>query len=177
MVEFRIGDCTIAVRLGDITQVEADAVVNPANSRMIMGGGVAGALRRAGGPEIEKEALQRAPISVGQSVATTSGRLKAKYVIHAPTMPRPAMSATTANVAKATAAALRLAKQLKLSSIAVPGMGTGVGGVPVQEAAKTMIEVIKQHLSEGTSLKQILLISTDETLTDAFQFALEHVST
>jgi len=170
--EFRIGDCVVFVERGDITQTQADAIVNPANSRLIMGGGVAGAIKRVGGQTIEKEAVQRAPISIGEAIATTPGRLRARYVIHAPTMIRPAMSTDLTSVEKATMAALNLAKELKLSSIAIPGMGTGVGGVPVQEAAKTMIGAIRRHLSEGTTLKRIVLISIDESLTEAFESAL-----
>ncbi len=173
MAEFKIGDCTIVVRMGDITQTEADAIVNPANSRLMMGGGVAGAIKRAGGSEIEKEALQRVPVSVGEAIATTAGRLRAKHVIHAPTMPRPAMGTNTANVQKATAAALKLARQLRLSTIAIPGMGTGVGGVPVQKAAETMVSAIRRHVSEGTTVKRIFLVSIDKALTDAFESALQ----
>jgi O-acetyl-ADP-ribose deacetylase (regulator of RNase III) len=135
----------------------------------MMGGGVAGAIKRAGGPTIEKEALQRGPIRVGEATATNAGRLRARYVIHAPTMSLPAMSTDLKSVEKATRAALRVAKDLGLSSIAIPGMGTGVGGVPVDEAAETMIGTIRQHLSEGTTLKHIFLVSIDEALTDAFE--------
>ena len=172
MAQFKIQDCMISVELGDITQIQADAVVNPANSRLIMGGGVAGAIKRVGGPAIEKEAIQMGPIPVGEAVATTAGRLKARYVIHAPTMPRPAMITNVTNVEKATGAALRVARELKLSSIAVPGMGTGVGGVPVDQAAETMIGAIRQHVSEGTTLKRIFLVSVDEALVNAFESAL-----
>jgi O-acetyl-ADP-ribose deacetylase (regulator of RNase III) len=153
--------------------MRADAIVNPANSRLVMGGGVAGAIKRAGGPTIEKEAVQRAPVVVGEAVATTAGKLGAKYVIHAPTMARPAMKTNVTNVEKATTAALNLARELQLTSIAIPGMGTGVGGVPVHEAAQTMIEVIRRHLSERTSLKRIFLISINEELTSAFESALQ----
>ncbi len=143
MTEFKIKNCVISVVLGDITQTQADAIVNPANSRLMMGGGVAGAIKRIGGAIIEKEAVQKGPIRVGEAVATSAGKLKARYVIHAPTMPLPAMSTDLKNVEKATSAALRLARDLELSSIAIPGMGTGVGGVPVKDAAQTMIEAIK----------------------------------
>ena len=170
--EFRIGDCVVFVERGDITQTQADAIVNPANSRLIMGGGVAGAIKRVGGQTIEKEAVQRAPIPIGEAIATTPGRLRARYVIHAPTMIRPAISTDLTSVEKATVAALNLAKELRLSSIAIPGMGTGVGGVPVQEAAKTMIGAIRRHLSEETTLKRIVLISIDGSLTKAFESAL-----
>ena len=173
MIDFKIGDCVVTVERGDITQIRADAIVNPANSRLVMGGGVAGAIKRAGGPTIEEEAIQRAPVAVGEAVATTAGKLGAKYVIHAPTMARPAMNTNVTNVEKSTTAALNLARELRLTSIAIPGMGTGVGGVPVREAAQTMIEVIRRHLSERTSLKRIFLISIDEELTSAFESALQ----
>lgn len=172
MAQFKIEDCMISVELGDITQIQADAIVNAANSRLVMGGGVAGAIKRVGGPTIEKEAIQKGPIRVGEAVATTAGKLKATYVIHAPTMPRPAMSTNLTSVEKATTAALRVARELKLSSIAVPGMGTGVGGVPVEQAAETMIRAIRRHVSEGTTLKRIFLVSIDEALIDAFESAL-----
>lgn len=87
-------------------------------------------------------------------------------------MPRPAMSTSTTNVEKAIEAALKLARRLRLSSIAIPGMGTGVGGVPVQEAARTMISAIRRHLSEGTTVKHIFLVSIDKALTSAFESAL-----
>jgi O-acetyl-ADP-ribose deacetylase (regulator of RNase III) len=122
LTEFRFGDCSVSVELGDITRIHADAIVNPANSRLIMGGGVAGAIKRAGGREIEREALQKAPIPVGEAVATTAWQLEAKYVIHAPTMSRPAMSTNLGNVEKATTAALKAARQLGLSSVAIPGI-------------------------------------------------------
>jgi len=172
LVQFRIEECIVSVERGDITQIRADAIVNPANSRLIMGGGVAGAIKRAGGPVIEEEAIQRAPVAVGEAVATTAGKLGAKYVIHAPTMARPAMDTNLASVEKATTAALNVARELGLLSIAIPGMGTGVGGVPVREAAQTMIGAIRRHLSEGTTLKCIFLISIDEELSSAFESVL-----
>jgi O-acetyl-ADP-ribose deacetylase (regulator of RNase III) len=175
LTEFRIGDCTISVELNDITKMHADAIVNPANSRLIMGGGVAGAIKRIGGPEIEREAIQKAPIPVGEAVATTAGRLRAMHVIHAPTMSRPAMSTNLVNVEKATTAALKVARELRLTSIAIPGMGTGVGGVPVQEAAVTMVDAVRRHLADGTTLKHIFLVSTDVTLIGAFESALQRV--
>jgi O-acetyl-ADP-ribose deacetylase (regulator of RNase III) len=137
-----------------------------------MGGGVAGAIRRAGGPTIEKEALQRAPIRIGDATATNAGKLAARYVIHAPTMPLPAMSTDLESVEKSTSAALRVARNLGLSSIAVPGMGTGVGGVPVNDAAQTMVRAIRKHLLEGTTLRHIFLVSIDRDLISAFESVL-----
>jgi len=86
----------IVVLTGDITKQEVDAIVNPANSMLVMGGGVAGAIKRVGGKEIEDESVKHAPVPVGEAVATGAGRLKAKYVIHAPTMERPAARARAA---------------------------------------------------------------------------------
>ena len=172
MTKFTLGECVVAVEVGDITDLQADAIVNPANSRLVMGGGVAGAIKRAGGAAIEEEAIRKAPIPVGQAVATTAGKLRAKYVIHAPTMARPAMSTNVTSVEKATTAALRAARELRLTSIAIPGMGTGVGGVPLQEAARSMIEAVRQHVGEGTTLKHVFLVSVDEKLANAFESVL-----
>ncbi len=172
MIEFNIDGCTVVVERGDITRIEADAIVNPANSRLVMGGGVAGAIRRAGGSEIETQAIRSAPVRVGDAVATTAGRLRAKHVIHAPTMSRPATNTNVSNIEKATMAALRKASGLGLTSIAIPGMGTGVGGVPFQDAAQTMIEAVRRHVHEGTTLKRILLVSIDEKLAEAFESIL-----
>jgi O-acetyl-ADP-ribose deacetylase (regulator of RNase III) len=172
LTEYKIGDRVITTVWGDITQSQVEAIVNPANSRLIMGGGVAGAIRRAGGPTIEKEALQKAPIRVGDATATNAGKLAARYVIHAPTMSLPAMSTDLESVEKATSAALRVARNLGLSSIAVPGMGTGVGGVPVNDAAQTMVRAIKKHLLEGTTLRHIFLVSIDQDLISAFESVL-----
>lgn len=172
MTEYKIGDAVITIVREDITQSQAETIVNPANSRLIMGGGVAGAIRRAGGPTIEKEALQRAPIGIGDATATNAGKLAARYVIHAPTMRLPAMSTDLESVERATSAALRVARNLGLSSIAVPGMGTGVGGVPVNDAAQTMVRAIRKHLLEGTTLRHIFLVSIDRDLISAFESVL-----
>jgi len=142
---------------------------------MIMGGGVAGAIKRKGGIEIEEEARRYAPVPVGEAVATTAGKLKAKYVIHAPTMERPAMRIGLENVEKATRAALLLADKLELESIAFPGMGTGVGGVPYYDAAKKMLEVVKEHVDKGTKLKEIILVAWGKEAFEEFKRALKDV--
>ncbi len=134
---------------GDITDFEGDAIVNPANSLMIMGGGVAGAIKRKGGSEIEEEALKEAPVPVGSAIATSAGKLKAKYVIHAPTMERPAERTTALKVYLATKAALRKAKELGLREIALSAMGAGVGGLSVRESVKSMAKAIEE---EGDNL-------------------------
>jgi len=167
--EFSYKGVRITVERGDITRWTGDAIVNPANSLLVMGGGVAGAIRRVGGAEIEEEATRHAPIPVGRAVATGAGRLPAKYVIHAPTMERPAMRTTPEKVARATEAALKCAEELGVGSVAFPGMGTGVGGVDPDDAARVMMEAAKNHIDGGTELKEIAFIGFDETLTKAFE--------
>jgi len=163
---------TITVTSGDITKLEVDAIVNAANSLLIMGGGVAGAILRAGGSEIQKEASKKAPVPVGKAVATTAGRLKAKYVIHAPTMERPAMPTSRQNVRLAVRGGLECARQLGIASVAFPGMGTGVGGLNVEEAAEVMVDEIKSHVESGTPLMKIILVGFDANLSRAFERAL-----
>jgi len=157
----------IIVKKGDITKEEVDAIVNPANSLGIMGGGVALAIKRVGGEIIEKEARKNAPIPVGEAVATSAGKLKCKYVIHAPTMEKPAMRTNVEKVRLAVRAALKLARKLKLKSIAFPGMGTGVGGVSYEDAAKVMIEECMKFKD-----LEIILVAFDEGLFKAFQKSL-----
>ncbi len=156
---------TIIVEKGDLTQVTCDAIVNPANSYGYMGGGVAGAIKRVGGIEIENEALSKGPIPVGKAVVTNAGSLPCKYVIHAPTMKQPAMKIGISNVKLATKAALDLALKLKLSSIAIPGMGTGVGGVETNIAAKAIIDIVKQYESK---IEKIMLIDRDSEMIESF---------
>src|SRR5688572_28745324 len=117
----------IVAQQGDITQVKADAVVNCANSAGDMGGGLAGALSRAGGPAVEEEARSKAPIPIGEAIFTTAGQLPYKGIVHAPTMETPGPT-TIDNVRKATLAALLCADSYGVKILAIPGMGTGVGG-------------------------------------------------
>jgi len=139
------GGRLLVVAEGDITRARVDAIVNAANSLMIMGGGVAGAIKRAGGREIEEEAMRHAPVPVGEAIATTAGRLPARYVIHAPTMERPAMRIPLENAVKATRAALRKAVELGVESVALPAMGAGVGGLGVREVARAMARVARDE--------------------------------
>jgi len=163
----------IRVERGDITKMKVEAIVNPANSLLVMGGGVAGAIKRAGGKEIEEEAVKHAPVPVGKAIATTAGKLDVKYVIHAPTMERPAMRIGPENARKAMKGALECARELKVKSIAFPGLGTGVGGVTAEEAAEVMVDELKKHTDEGTSLKEVLLVGFGEELATAFRKTVE----
>ena len=146
----------IEVKKGSITTIQVDAVVNPANSFGYMGGGVAGVIKKVGGNQIEDEAVEQAPIQVGHAVVTTSGDLVCKKVIHAPTMHNPSEITNAHKVLCATKAALELADEQGFKSIAMPGMGTGVGGLDKLEAARTMVKAIKE--TEFRNLQKIILI-------------------
>ena len=157
---------TLVIKKGDITSIKCDAIVNAANSYGYMGGGVAGAIKRKGGIDIEKEAVSKAPIKIGSAIATTSGKLPCKYVIHAPTMERPAMRITIRNVELATNAALELARKLNIKTIAIPGMGTGVGGVAEEDAAKVMIDVARKYEKD---FDEIIFVDINDRMIKAFK--------
>lgn len=160
----------VVVEEGDLTKKRVDAIVNPANSFGHMGGGVAGVIRRVGGSQIEEEAMKQAPIPIGKAVLTTAGTLPCKRVIHAPTMTRPAERATVAVVREATEGALRCAEEAGFSSIAFPGMGTGVGRLPLEVAAKTMVEAIRAFPAER--LSTVYLVGFEKEMVEAFRNAL-----
>lgn len=131
-----------------------------------MGGGVAGVIRRAAGVQVENEARRQAPILVGQAVLTSGGRTRFHAIIHAPTMPEPAMRIPVDNVAKATRASLTLADEKGFISIAIPGMGTGVGRVLPHEAAQSIIEEIRQFTPK--SLQTVILVDVDSAMVRAW---------
>lgn len=167
----------VRVVTGDITKLKTDAIVNPANSQMFMGGGVAGAIKRAGGAEIEAEALRQAPVKVGDALATKAGRLQARFVIHAPTMTRPAMRIKEKNVQQSMRGALQCAENLKISSLAFPGLGTGVGGLSMETAAYIMMQELKKHLEEPTKLKEVAFVGYNEESSEEFKKALLKIFT
>ena len=157
----------IEVLCGSILEVDVDVIVNPANSLGLMGGGVAGVIKRAGGEQIEKEAMAKAPIEVGSAVLTTAGRLKFKGVIHAPTMEEPAMETTEEKVRKAVRASLELADSMGFESIAMPGMGTGVGRLAFEVSAKVTLEEIKSF--QPKSLKRVVLVDIDQRMVEEWK--------
>jgi O-acetyl-ADP-ribose deacetylase (regulator of RNase III) len=118
------------VQQGDITRVKADALVNAANNHLWMGGGVAGALKREGGPEVEAEALAKGPIPVGEAAVTTAGRLPARYVIHAAVMGQD-LRTDADKIQRATRNSLLRADEIGIKTVAFPALGTGVGGFPL----------------------------------------------
>ena len=157
----------IEIQKGDITKIKADAIVNPANSHGWMGGGSAGAIKKAGGEEIEKEVVAQAPLEIGKAVTTTAGKLPHKAVVHAPTMISPTEKAQDYNVSMSVRGALLLADDQKFKTIAMPGMGTGVGDFPKAKAAQVMIDEIKRF--EPINLEKVILVDIDEELVKAWQ--------
>jgi O-acetyl-ADP-ribose deacetylase (regulator of RNase III) len=165
---FKLRNLVIEVKRGDLTKEKADAICNPANSLLYMGGGAAGALKRAGGEEIEREALKQAPVPVGKAIETTAGKLQARWVVHAPTMERPAVRTTGEKVYLATRAALGRADSVGARSLVLPGMGTGVGGVSVKAAAGAMVRAIEDFSQAARTLKEIILCDIDQEMVDAW---------
>jgi O-acetyl-ADP-ribose deacetylase (regulator of RNase III) len=161
----------IEIQHGNLIKVMADAIVNPANSYGWMGGGSAGAIKRAGGKEIEDEVVAKAPLEIGKAVATIAGKLPYKAIIHSPTMISPAEKAQAYNVAMAVRGALHLADDMGFKTIAMPGMGTGVGGFPIKDAAKVMVEEIRKF--NPINLEKVILIDENDELCKAWKDELE----
>jgi O-acetyl-ADP-ribose deacetylase (regulator of RNase III) len=155
-IVLRRGNVEIILEVGDLTEFSGDAIVNPANTRLLMGGGVAGAIKRKGGEEIEREAVSKAPCPIGKAVTTSAGKLKCKYVIHAPTVEEPASPSSPEKVYLATSAALDEAKRLGIRSIAFPLMGAGVGGVSVEDSIRSMARAFSEK-GEGLEIHVIVL--------------------
>lgn len=160
----------IEVAHGSILESDVEVIVNAANSLGLMGGGVAGAIKRAAGAEVEREAAKQAPIRVGKAVLTSGGRTKFKGIIHAPTMPEPGMRIPAQNVALATTAALTLADEKGFESVAIPGLGTGVGGVAPEEAAPMMVKAARSF--PPRVLKSVVLMDVDPAMVSAWQDAM-----
>ena len=150
----------------DILNLDVEAIVNPANSYGYMGGGLAAVLRDALGQEVEDEVVHYAPIPIGHAVLTGGGSRSEIVVIHAPTMEQPAGYTDIEIVKQATLAALNCAEEHKITSLAFPGMGTGVGGLDKQDAANAMMRVILTFSPQ--SLKRVVLCALNEDLFEAF---------
>ncbi len=159
----------LEVREGDIAAVEADAVANAANDHLWMGAGVAGALKRAGGEEIEREATALGPIERGSAVATGAGRLPARWVIHGAVMGQD-LTTDAGLVRRTTRACLELADELGCASLALPAFGTGVGGFPLDECARIMVEETRRF--SGGSLERVIFAVFGAEARDAFEQAV-----
>jgi O-acetyl-ADP-ribose deacetylase (regulator of RNase III) len=153
---------------GDITRLEVDAVADAANDHLWMGAGVAGALKRAGGVEIEREAVAKGPIPLGEAVATGAGRLRARHVIHGAVMGQDLRTSADL-IRRTTASCLRVADELGCASLALPAFGTGVGGFPLAECARIMVEAVRAHAPR--SLRRVVLAVFGEEARRAFEAA------
>ena len=159
---------------GDITACKVDAVVNAANTHLWMGAGVAGAIKRVGGDEIEAEAIRLGPIFVGEVAITGAGKLWARHVIHAAVMGQDLIPTAEA-IRMCTRHALSAADGLQLESMAFPALGTGVGGFALDLCARIMGEEV--HRFEGRHLKRILFVLYGQTAFRAFQAAMQEEGT
>lgn len=155
----------------DITRLDVDAIANAANTRLIHGGGVAGAISRAGGPSIQRESNERAPIGLGDAVETAGGLMPCRWVIHAATMELGARSSAE-TIRRATASTLRRADDLGARSLALVAFGTGVGGFPLEEAARIEVEEVRRHLEAGSGLERIVFAVRGDDAREAFEHAL-----
>jgi O-acetyl-ADP-ribose deacetylase len=149
----------LEVMQADVTKLEVDAIANAANTQLRHGGGVAGAISRAGGPEVQRESDERAPIGLGEAVETTAGNMPARWVIHAATMELGGPTSAEI-IERATASTLAKAEQLGCRSLALVAFGTGVGGFPLDEAARLMAGVAREH--EGEVERIVFAVHGDE---------------
>ena len=154
---------------GDITQLEVEAIANAANNELWMGAGVAGAIRRAGGDEIEDEAVAKGPISVGDAIATGAGRLPAHYVIHGAVMGQD-LQTNGKLIGRTTQRCLEVADELAVESIALPAFGTGVGGFPLDDCARIMVDAVRCH--EPRTLRRVVFAVFGAEARQVFERAL-----
>ena len=161
----------IEVIEADITRLEVDAIANAANTQLRHGGGVAAAIARAGGPEVQDESDRKAPIGLGDAVETTAGKMPSRWVVHAATMELG--GPTSADVIRrATRNTLRKADELGARSLALVAFGTGVGGFPLDEAARIEVDEVRAHLAGGSGLERIVFAVFGEPARDAFEHAV-----
>jgi O-acetyl-ADP-ribose deacetylase len=149
----------LEVMQADVTKLEVDAIANAANTQLKHGGGVAGAISRAGGPEVQRESDDHAPIGLGEAVETTAGDMPARWVIHGATMELGGPTSAEI-IERATASTLAKAEELGCRSLALVAFGTGVGGFPLDEAARLMVGVAREH--EGGLERIVFAVHGDE---------------
>lgn len=169
-MEREIGEVVVRILIGDITEMDVDAIANAANSDLWMGSGVAGAIKRKGGVMIEQEAMFQGPIRPGEAVLTSGGALKARYVMHCAGMP-PGGTATVKTVAQSVESALAIASAHNIKSVAFPAIGAGVGGLSKIESAKAIVRSIIHYSKEAKSVKEVTLVGLDQYTCDCFDRA------
>ena len=158
-MEFKVNQSTLSLVEGDITNQETDAIVNAANSRLAGGGGVDGAIHRAGGPMIMKECREIGGCPTGKAVLTTGGNLNARYVIHAVgPIYRGGNNDESKLLAEAYRESLKLASTKALTSLSFPSLSTGAYGYPIEEAAKIAIKTVINYLKEFSDIKLVRFV-------------------
>jgi O-acetyl-ADP-ribose deacetylase len=163
----------IQIQHGDLTEMDVDAIVNAANNDLMLGAGVAGAIHRKGGDEIQRQCNDIGSIPVGYAAITGGGKLKALHVIHAASMSLGGQRTTAKTLRTSTAHSLRLAASHHLKTIAFPAVGTGVSGFPMDECAQIMLNEAVHHLSGETSLQTIYFVLFEAESRDIFQSTLQ----
>jgi O-acetyl-ADP-ribose deacetylase (regulator of RNase III) len=156
---------------GDICDLEVDAIVNPANLSLWMSTGVAGAIKRAGGDEIEFAAVRQAPVPLGESIVTPSGDLAAKAVIHAVSLDRDRRTSGPV-IEAATRSAMARAREMGAQSVAFPALGTGVGGFPLEESARITVETVRDELERSPDIEHVTFALRGAAAYQAFQAAI-----
>ncbi len=146
---------------GDITQADADAIVNSANNDLVLGGGVSGAIRRVAGTAVQDECAKIGTIPLGTAVVTGGGQLKAQWIIHAAVNPLGLWS-DPKSVRNATRAALRKAEEKQVKRLAFPAIGTGAGALPVERCADILIDEVLRHCGGETALEEVMFVLYDE---------------
>lgn len=157
----------VIIEKGDLTEMDTDAIVNAANNDLKLGGGVAGAIRRKAGDEIQRECDEIGSIPVGGAAITSGGNLKARYVIHAASMELGARTSAQ-DLRSSTAHSLRIATEKGLKSIAFPAVGTGIAAFPVEQCAEIMLRETVDHLKRGSSLEKIYFVLFDDSSKEIF---------
>lgn len=164
----------IIIQQGDLTEKDTEAIVNAANNDLVLGGGVAGAIRRKGGEAIQRECDEIGSIPVGYAAITTGGKLKARFVIHAASMELGGKT-TADSLRSSTAYCLKIANERGLKSIAFPAVGTGIAGFPLKECAEIMLREAAQHLRGETSLESVHFVLFDEAAKRVFERAWKQI--
>jgi O-acetyl-ADP-ribose deacetylase len=169
-----VREARVVIITGDLVEQEVDAIVNAANNDLQLGGGVASAIRRAGGPSVQDECDAHGPVLVGEAAITGAGRLRARYVIHAASMSLGGRTTRT-SLRSSMDHVFRLARVHEVKSLAVPAVGTGIAGFPIDECARVMAESLKAALTDGWQASEVRFVIFGEDAKTPFAAAFWNV--
>jgi O-acetyl-ADP-ribose deacetylase (regulator of RNase III) len=165
----------ISIQQGDITACHVDAIVNAANNDLILGGGLAGAILRKGGADIQAQCDRHGPVEVGQAAITGAGNLPARYVIHQASMPLGGYTSKE-SLRQSTAAVLKLAKDHGVKTLALPATGTGIGGMDTETCARIMVGEVARHVAGETSLTEVTFVLFDDRSCQTFRQVMKEMN-